>query len=74
MFGVVSSLLVSDNNAPLEAGWGIASMARCVELLKYTYPGWDPALEKQFLRFVDHVIMPCFYWEGGAWLNVSERL
>lgn len=46
-------------NAPLEAGWGIASMARSVELLKYTYSGWNGGLEAQFLRFVDALIMPC---------------
>ncbi|GBF98426.1 hypothetical protein Rsub_10491 [Raphidocelis subcapitata] len=45
-------------NGPLEAGWGVASMARSAELLKYTWPGWHPKVETAFLSWVDRVIMP----------------
>eukprot|EP00775_Hariotina_reticulata_P008807 gene8807-8986_t len=45
-------------NAPLEAGWGVDSMARSVELLKCTWPGWNAELEGRFLSWVNRLIMP----------------
>lgn len=45
-------------NAPLEGGWAIASMARAAELLKYTDKQWNPEVEKLFLKWVEEKIEP----------------
>lgn len=61
-------------NAALEAGWGISSLARSAELLKCTWGGWTPALEAQFLHFIDAVILQptCLYWVGLATLPLAN--
>ncbi|KIZ03532.1 secreted protein [Monoraphidium neglectum] len=45
-------------NAPLEAGWGVDSMTRSAELLKYTWPGWTKELETTYIKWVNKLIMP----------------
>jgi hypothetical protein len=60
-------------NAPLEAAWAVASMARTAELLKYTYEGWDPAVEQRFLTWVKDRLEPQMNrqvkWEFSHWHN-----
>lgn len=46
------------NNAPLEAAWGTASMARACELMKWTYHKWDVSVEKRYIAWVDKLLMP----------------
>jgi Alginate lyase len=44
-------------NGPLEAGWGLVTMAKSMELLKYTYK--LPAnVETDFVAFVRAILMP----------------
>jgi hypothetical protein len=46
-------------NAPLEAAWGTAAMARAAELLKYTWPGWKlSGVEDRYLKWIDNIILP----------------
>jgi hypothetical protein len=45
-------------NAPLEAAWGTAAMARSCELLKYTYAKWDKTLEREYINWVKRLLMP----------------
>ena len=50
------------DNAPLEAGWGVCSMARAAELLKYStskevVKSWQE-VEITFYRWLDTIIMP----------------
>lgn len=45
-------------NAPIEAAWGIASMARSCELLKYTYPKWNLSLESTWINWVKKLLLP----------------
>jgi hypothetical protein len=33
-----------------EAGWGVDSMTRSAELLKYTWPGWTKELETTYIK------------------------
>jgi hypothetical protein len=42
----------SGRNAVLETGWAFAAMARGLELLKYTYTGYDATAEEKFLSMV----------------------
>lgn len=61
-------------NAPLEAGWGVCSMLRALELLKYTWTGFNPEVYKTFMAWVDRVIMipSCIYqanYQSWAFLN-----
>jgi hypothetical protein len=46
------------NNAPLEAAWGTAVMARSCELLKYTYMKWDKKVEESYKNWVRKLLMP----------------
>ena len=55
-------------NAPLEASWATASMARGAELLKYTYPDWDPVLESQYMSWLDDNLMKHIKYNLG-WFN-----
>lgn len=41
-----------------ESGWGVASMARSAELLKYTWPGWPADLEARFVAWVSRLVLP----------------
>ncbi|WIA35436.1 hypothetical protein OEZ86_003877 [Tetradesmus obliquus] len=46
-------------NAPLEAGWAIASFARAAELLKHSWPGWaGSGVEGRFMGWVDALLLP----------------
>lgn len=45
-------------NAPLEAAWGVAAMARSCELLKYTYPKWSGSLESRWITWVKRLLLP----------------
>jgi len=46
-------------NAPLEAAWGTAAMARACELLKYTYPSTQNInTETSFIDWVRRLLMP----------------
>lgn len=46
-------------NAPLEAAWGTAAMARAAELLKYIWPKWAATgVESKYLAWVDRLILP----------------
>lgn len=48
------------SNAPLELGWGCASMARCAEILKHTCPTeWNSSgIEKELVLFFDKIALP----------------
>jgi hypothetical protein len=55
----VRSFGPSHSNGPLEAAWGLVSLARAAELLKRGGArSWTPAVEKRFLGFVDGLLMP----------------
>jgi len=47
-----------NGNAPLQAAWGTASMARAAELLKHTYPGWNKDVEKRYIAWTKVTLMP----------------
>lgn len=60
------------SNAPLECAWGGCVMVRGIELLKYTYPGWNKEFEKLFNSFLDKIIIPNLenrYKEIVKWNN-----
>lgn len=46
------------DNAPLEAAWGTAVMARTMELLKYRYSKFDLNLEKEYISWVKRLLIP----------------
>lgn len=48
------------SNAPLEAGWGTASMAKAAELLKYTWSAkWNASgVEQRYVAFVNKLMLP----------------
>lgn len=48
----------TNGNAPLEAAWGTAAMARSAELLKYSFPKWDKEIEKRYITWTRTVLMP----------------
>lgn len=67
------------SNAPLEAAWGTAAMARAAELLKYTWPGWDRSgVEKRYIAWVDkfimkHLVKPLGWDDRNNWgLSICE--
>jgi len=67
------------SNAPLEAAWGTAAMARAAELLKYTWPGWNYCgVEKRYLAWVDkfilkHLVTPLGWDDRNNWgLSICE--
>lgn len=45
-------------NAPVEAAWGVAALSRSCELLKYTFPQWDPTVERLFVDWVRRLLLP----------------
>jgi hypothetical protein len=45
-------------NAPLEAAWGTAAMARACELLKWTCPKWNKTIEEKYKTWVRSIILP----------------
>jgi hypothetical protein len=66
-------------NAPLEAAWGTAAMARAAELLKYTWVGWkDTGIEAKYLAWVDaliltHLVTPLDWDSRNNWgLSICE--
>lgn len=48
---------VSDRNGPLEAAWGVASMARAMDILKATWPGYTRGQQDLFVNWVARVAM-----------------
>jgi len=46
------------DNAPLEIGWGTASMARGLEILKHRYPEYRLPVEQKYIAFADKILMP----------------
>lgn len=48
------------SNAPLEAAWGTAAMARSLELVKYTCNrnDWRPDIEQRYITWVNTFLMP----------------
>jgi hypothetical protein len=46
------------SNAPLEAAWCTAAMARGCELLKWCYNGWDKNVEAKYKLWVNDILMP----------------
>lgn len=66
-------------NAPLEAAWATAAMARAAELLKYTWPGWEHSgVEKRYLAWIDaviltHLVKPLGWDDRNNWgLSICE--
>jgi hypothetical protein len=66
-------------NAPLEAAWVTAAMARAAELLKYTWSGWEHSgVEKRYLAWVDaivltHLVKPLGWDDRNNWgLSICE--
>ncbi|GBF87978.1 hypothetical protein Rsub_00690 [Raphidocelis subcapitata] len=49
---------LKSKNGPLEAAWGAASMARAMELLRATWPGFSNRHLSTFLEWVDAALMP----------------
>lgn len=63
---------IRDENGPLEAGWGLASMAAAAEILKYTSKSWNPTVETKFKNFVTTILYPQFtvsYKDAGGMLT-----
>jgi hypothetical protein len=47
------------NNAPLEAAWGVASMSRACELVKYVYKSkWKKGVETSYITWVRKLLLP----------------
>lgn len=66
-------------NAPLEAAWGTAAMARAAELIKYTWPGWSHSgVEARYLAWIDkliltHLVKPLGWDDRNNWgLSICE--
>lgn len=66
-------------NAPLEAAWSTAAMARAAELVKYTWPGWDHSgVEKRYIAWIDklilkHLVAPLGWDDRNNWgLSICE--
>jgi len=55
-------------NAPLESAWGSTALIRSAELLKYTWSGWTPDLEKKINNFLTNIIVPNL---KGRYLEIS---
>lgn len=53
------------SNAPLEIGWGVCSLVRAAEILKYTYTKWKPDAVN---KFIDRIAMPKLRKKLG-WTN-----
>ncbi|KAI8464660.1 MAG: chondroitin AC/alginate lyase [Monoraphidium minutum] len=49
---------IEDRNGPLEAGWGLGAMARTMQLLRATWPGFHQSDLDKFVGWVDAVLMP----------------
>jgi len=47
-----------DRNGPLEAAWGCSPMARSMDLLRATWPGFQQEQLDTFLSWVNKVLMP----------------
>lgn len=58
-------------NMPLEAGWGVASMAKSAELLKWTWDAWPRKVEERWLSFYHNVLQRWVEWDykghSGNW-------
>jgi hypothetical protein len=52
-------------NAPLQAGWSAATLVRAAEIVKHTYPGWDPAAVSRAEALFRDAYLPLVA-EGGA--------
>ena len=67
------NLTFEGQNAPLEAAWAVASMARAAELLKYTYLDWDLSIESKFLTWITNKLEPQInrqvQWNFNKWHN-----
>jgi hypothetical protein len=53
------------SNAPLELGWGVCSLVRAAEILRYSYPKW---VVGDLNRFIDKIAMPKLTKKLG-WTN-----
>ena len=64
------------DNAPLEAAWMTASMARACELMKWCYPKWNREIEMRYIKWVNALIMPHLRGETSVskWLYNSKPL
>ncbi|KAI8472449.1 MAG: chondroitin AC/alginate lyase [Monoraphidium minutum] len=49
-------------NGPLEAAWGCSAMARGMELLRHTWPGFKEGDLTAFLGWLDGTLMPQMEW------------
>ena len=51
-------------NGPLEAGWGVAAVAKALELLKYkkAFPGYEVAVVNKFITWFRTVVLPQINW------------
>ncbi len=49
---------VTGDNKDLVIGWCAAPFFRGAEIIKYTYPDYDMAVEKRFLEMTDRVFLP----------------
>lgn len=45
-------------NAPLEGAWGVCSLSRACEIIKYMYPKWRSDVGLRYEQFVKKLIMP----------------
>jgi hypothetical protein len=54
---------ILNQNGPLEAAWGVSSMAKALELLRYKpWPGYKPAVVDSFVSWVEATSIPQFNW------------
>lgn len=56
------------SNAPLELGWGVCSLVRAAEILKWTYPQWTSCDNDAVNLFIDTIAMPKLTKKLG-WTN-----
>jgi hypothetical protein len=59
-------------NAPLEVGWGGTCIVKAVEILKYSFKGWNIDFEIRFKTFIDKIFIPNLrtrYNEIKKWNN-----
>jgi hypothetical protein len=55
--------------AKQECGWGYDSFSRSAELLKYSYPGWSPQAEEQYVSFINRLVM-CQLRKPSLWTGL----
>jgi hypothetical protein len=51
-------------NGPLEAGWGVAAVAKALELLRYkpAFTGFDSTVRTRFITWFRTVLLPQIDW------------